>query len=125
VADVGQDEEAGAGRAAVRLRRADQAVELMRSSGDTLGMAWALVNVTMAEGICDRFDAARAAYAEFLTVPSAAQHPRLRTWAELAAAWTELIVGSPAHALEHARLGLELCRPRGLRAIVDEFSCQL
>lgn len=90
------------------LQSADRAVELMRSSGDTLGMAWALVNVTMAEGICDRFDAARAAYEEFLTVPSAAQHPRLRTWAELAAAWTELIVGSPARALEHARLGLAL-----------------
>ena len=90
------------------LRSADRAVELMRSSGDTLGMAWALVNVTMAEGICDRFDAARTAYEEFLTVPTAAQHPRLRTWAELAATWTELIVGSPARALEHARLGLAL-----------------
>ena len=90
------------------LQSADRAVELMRSSGDTLGMAWALVNVTMAEGICDRFDAARTAYEEFLTVPSAAQHPRLRTWAELAATWTELIVGSPARALERARLGLAL-----------------
>jgi predicted ATPase/DNA-binding CsgD family transcriptional regulator len=90
------------------LRSADQAVELMRSSGDRLGMAWALVNVTMAEGICDRFDASRTAYEEFLTMPSAAQHPRLRTWAELAAAWTELIVGSPKRALEHARLGLAL-----------------
>jgi predicted ATPase/DNA-binding CsgD family transcriptional regulator len=90
------------------LSSAERAVDLMRSSGDTLGMAWALVNVTMAEGICDRFDAARTAYEEFLTVPSAAQHPRLRTWAELAAAWTELIVGSPQRALEHARLGLEL-----------------
>ena len=90
------------------LRRADRAVELMRSSGDALGMAWALVNVTMAEGICDRFDAARTAYDEFLTVSSAAQHPRLRTWAELAATWTELMVGSPERALDHARLGLAL-----------------
>jgi predicted ATPase/DNA-binding CsgD family transcriptional regulator len=90
------------------LRGANRAVELMRSSGDGLGMAWALVNVTMAEGICDRFDAARTAYDEFLTVPSAAQHPRLRTWAELAATWTELMVGSPERALDHARLGLAL-----------------
>ena len=93
---------------ALGLSSAQRAVDLMRSSGDTLGMAWALVNVTMAEGICDRFDAARTAYEEFLTVPSAAQHPRLRTWAELAAAWTELIVGSPERALEHVRLGLAL-----------------
>jgi predicted ATPase/DNA-binding CsgD family transcriptional regulator len=90
------------------VRTANLAVELMRSSGDSLGLAWALVNVAMAEGICDRFDAARNAYEEFLSVPSAAQHPRLRTWAELAAAWTELIVGSPARALEHADLALAL-----------------
>jgi hypothetical protein len=89
---------------ALGLSSAERAVDLMRSSGDRLGMAWALVNVAMAEGICDRFDAARTAYEEFLTVPSAAQHPRLRTWAELAATWTELIVGSPERALEHARL---------------------
>ena len=90
------------------VRNANLAAELMRSSGDSLGLAWALVNVAMAEGICDRFDAARNAYEEFLTVPSAAQHPRLRTWAELAAAWTELIVGSPARALAHADLALAL-----------------
>jgi predicted ATPase/DNA-binding CsgD family transcriptional regulator len=90
------------------LRNANRAVELMRSSGDALGQAWALANVTMAEGVCDRFDAARTAYDEFLTVSNAAQHPRLRTWAELAAAWTELIVGSPERALQHARLALEL-----------------
>jgi predicted ATPase/DNA-binding CsgD family transcriptional regulator len=90
------------------VRTANLAAELMRSSGDSLGLAWALVNVAMAEGICDRFDAARSAYEEFLTVPSAAQHPRLRTWAELAAAWTELIVGSPARALAHTELALEL-----------------
>jgi predicted ATPase len=90
------------------VRSANLAAELMRSSGDSLGLAWALVNVAMAEGICDRFDASRNAYEEFLTVPSAAQHPRLRTWAELAAAWTELIVGSPARALAHADLALEL-----------------
>jgi predicted ATPase/DNA-binding CsgD family transcriptional regulator len=90
------------------LRNARRAVELLRASGDLLGLAWALVNVALAEGICDRFDAARTAYEEFLTIPSAAQHARLRTWAELAAAWIELIVGSPEHALRHADLALEL-----------------
>jgi len=90
------------------LRSANRAVELLRASGDRLGLAWGLVNVAMAEGLCDRFDAARTAYEEFVTIPSAAQHARLRTWAELAAAWTELIVGSPAQALKHADLALEL-----------------
>jgi DNA-binding CsgD family transcriptional regulator len=83
-------------------------VELLRASGDLLGLAWALVNVAMAEGVCDRFDAARTAYDEFLTIPSAAQHPRLRIWAELAGAWIELIVGSPARALQRADVALEL-----------------
>jgi DNA-binding CsgD family transcriptional regulator len=93
---------------ALGLRNAERAADLMRSSGDTLGVAWALVNVAMAEGVCDRFDAARTAYEEFLTVAIAAEHPRLRTWAELVATWTELIVGSPERAIEHARLGLAL-----------------
>ncbi|HEX3831200.1 MAG TPA: LuxR C-terminal-related transcriptional regulator [Solirubrobacteraceae bacterium] len=90
------------------LANTERAVEMLRCSDDALGHAWALVNVAMAQGICDRFDAARDAYEEFLTVPHAAEHPRLRTWAELAAAWTELIVGSPERAREHAELGLEL-----------------
>jgi predicted ATPase/DNA-binding CsgD family transcriptional regulator len=90
------------------LRSVNRAVELLRASGDLLGLGWALVNVAMAEGVCDRFDAARTAYDEFLTIPSAAQHPRLRIWAELAAAWIELIVGSPERALRHADVALEL-----------------
>lgn len=90
------------------LENARLAVEKARSFGDQLGLAWALVNVAMAEGICDHFDAARAAYDEFLTIPGAAEHVRLRTWAELAAAWGELIVGSPERALEHAELALAL-----------------
>ncbi|MGH2931150.1 MAG: hypothetical protein ACRDL8_23300, partial [Solirubrobacteraceae bacterium] len=90
------------------LQDASLAVEMARSLRDRLGLAWSLVNVAMAEGICDRFDAARTAYDEFLTVPGAAEHARLRTWAELAAAWVELIVGSPERALQHADLALAL-----------------
>jgi predicted ATPase/DNA-binding CsgD family transcriptional regulator len=90
------------------LRNANRAVELLRSSGDSLGLAWALVNVAMAEGICDRFDAVRTAYEEFRTIPGASEHVRLRTWGELAAAWAELIVGSPEQALRHADLALAL-----------------
>jgi len=39
------------------------------------------------EATSDRFDAARAAYDEFLTIPNAPEHLRLRTFAEVAAAW--------------------------------------
>jgi hypothetical protein len=93
------------------LANAQRAAAMLRSTGDSLGHAWALVNVAMAQGVCDRFDAARTAYEEFLTAPNAGEHPRLRTWAELAAAWTELVVGSPERAREHAELGLELEGP--------------
>jgi predicted ATPase/DNA-binding CsgD family transcriptional regulator len=87
---------------------ANRAVELLRSAEDPLGRAWAVVNVAMAAGVCDRFDAVREAYEEFLTIPGAAEHPRLRTWAELAGAWGELIVGSPVRALAHADMALAL-----------------
>jgi predicted ATPase/DNA-binding CsgD family transcriptional regulator len=90
------------------LRMAERAVELARASRDQLGLGWALVNVAMAASISDRFDAARTAYEEFLTLSGASDHARLRTWAELAAAWTELTVGSPERALRHADLALEL-----------------
>ena len=92
----------------VGLRSAQQAVELLRCSADRLGLAWALVNLTTALAISDRFDAARTAYEEFTTVPGACEHVRLRIWAEHAAAWTEAVVGSPAQALMHADLALKL-----------------
>lgn len=90
------------------LRCANRAVELLRCSGDPLGLAWALVNVAMAAGVCDRFDAVRTAYEEFVTIAGAGEQPRLRTWAELAGAWGELIVGSPVRALAHADVALAL-----------------
>ena len=89
-------------------RHAHRAVELARVCGDRLGLAWALVNVAMVEAICDRFDAVRTAYDEFLAIPNASEHVRLRTWAELAAAWAEVIAGSPERALAHADLALAL-----------------
>ncbi len=85
-----------------------RAVELLRSSGDSLGLAWALANVAYAAAVCDRFDATRTAYEEFLRVPGAPEHVRLRTWAEQAMAWAEVLVGSPEEALLHADVALEL-----------------
>jgi predicted ATPase/DNA-binding CsgD family transcriptional regulator len=90
------------------LRSAERAVELLRSSGDALGLAWALVNLAMADAISDRFDAARTAYEEFRTIPGASEHVRLRIWAEHVAAWTEALVGSAERALVHADLALAL-----------------
>ena len=85
---------------------AERAVELLRCSDDALGLAWALVNLAMANAISDRFDAARTAYEEFRTIPGASEHVRLRIWAEHVAAWTEALVGSPERALSHADLAL-------------------
>jgi DNA-binding CsgD family transcriptional regulator len=87
---------------------ARQALEAARSCTDPLGQAWALVNLSMVEALCDRLPAARDAYSEFLTFPDACAHARLRTWAEDAAAWTELMAGAPERALAHADLALQL-----------------
>jgi predicted ATPase/DNA-binding CsgD family transcriptional regulator len=89
-------------------RNAHRAADLARCSSDWLGAAWALSNVAVVEATSDRFDAARAAYDEFLTIPNASEHLRLRTFAEVAAAWTEVITGSPERALAHADLALAL-----------------
>lgn len=91
------------------LANAERAVELESGGHEPLARAFALVNLTVAAGICDRFDAAIAAYEEFLTIPKAREHPRLRAWAEDAAAWSQVSVGSPKQALAHTEqaLGLE------------------
>lgn len=90
------------------LRCTREAVELMRETTDQLGLAWSLVNLAMAGGICDRFDLVRSSYEEFISMPGLSDHARLRTWAEQAKAWSDLIAGSPTAALQHAELSLEL-----------------
>ena len=90
------------------LRNAERAVEPQRSIDDPLGLAFALVNLAVAAMLCERFDLLDAAYDEFLTIPRAREHARLRTWAEQAAAWAQVTTGSPERALEHADRGLEL-----------------
>ncbi|MGH2871735.1 MAG: ATP-binding protein, partial [Solirubrobacteraceae bacterium] len=90
------------------LRSARLALEQASGSTDRLGLAWALVTVAFAEGLCDRFDAALVAYQDFLSVPGAPELVRLRTWAELAAAYAEVMIGSPARALAHAESAVEL-----------------
>ncbi|MGO9247157.1 MAG: helix-turn-helix transcriptional regulator [Solirubrobacteraceae bacterium] len=90
------------------LRNAERAVELQRSAEDPLGLAFALVNLAVAAMLCERFDLLDTAYGEFLTIPRACEHARLRTWSEQAAAWAQVITGSPERALEHADRGLAL-----------------
>jgi predicted ATPase/DNA-binding CsgD family transcriptional regulator len=100
------------------VRSTQEAVALLRSSEDRLGFTWALVNLAFAAGMCEQFEAAHAAYEEYLTAPGAAEHVRLRTWAEQAMAWAELIAGSPAKALAHADRSLEL---EGVRPSMTYF----
>ena len=90
------------------LRNAERAVELERRRMDPIGLGFALVDVAMAATICDRFDLVHTAYEEFLTIPAACQHARLHTWAEHAAVWAEVMVGSPQRALAHAERALAL-----------------
>ena len=90
------------------LRNAERAVELQRSVEDPLGLAFALVNLAVAAMLGERFDLLNTAYGEFLAIPRARDHPRLRTWAEQAAAWAQVTTGSPERALEHADRGLAL-----------------
>lgn len=90
------------------LGNAERAVELARSVEDPLGLAFALVNLAIAAGLCDRFDAVGGAYDEFMTICAASEHARLRTWAESAAAWAQLSTGSPERALAHAERAIAL-----------------
>jgi predicted ATPase/DNA-binding CsgD family transcriptional regulator len=90
------------------FRCAERAVELERSSGRQLPLAYALVNLSISAGLCERFDLTAAAYEEFLAIRPACDHPRLRTWAEQAAAWSDVSVGSPRRALQHADRALAL-----------------
>ena len=71
------------------LRNAERAVELQRSIEDPLGLAFALVNLAVAAMLCERFAQVATAYEEFLAIPRAREHARLRTWAEQAAAWAQ------------------------------------
>lgn len=90
------------------FRCAERAVELERASARPLPLAYALVNLSISAGLCERFELASSAYEEFLAIRPACDHPRLRTWAEQAAAWAQVSVGSPRRALRHADRALEL-----------------
>lgn len=84
------------------LANAERAVALADQRGDDpLGLAWALVTLAVAAMLCERFGALGEAYEAFLAIPVACEHRTLRAWAEQAAAWAQVSVGSPERALVH------------------------
>lgn len=90
------------------IDNAQRAVGLTRAADDRLGHAFALVNLGVSLMLSGRFDAIERVYEEFLQIPQAREHPRLRTWAEHAIAWAQLNAGSLRRALEHTELALDL-----------------
>ncbi|HEY1687816.1 MAG TPA: LuxR C-terminal-related transcriptional regulator [Solirubrobacteraceae bacterium] len=90
------------------LRSIERAVELAKRADDPLGLGFALVTLAVAAGLCERFDAVNDAYEQFLAIPRACEHPRLRTWAEQAAAWVQVSIGSPERSLAHIERALAL-----------------
>jgi predicted ATPase/DNA-binding CsgD family transcriptional regulator len=83
-------------------RSASRAVEVLRDVDDDFALGLALANLTLIEGMRDRFDDARRAYEQFVAVPSASRHPWLRGLAEVSMAWAEVGHGDPRAALAHA-----------------------
>ncbi len=84
------------------LANAERAVQLAERHGnDPLGLAWALVTLAVAAMMCERFQALDDAYEAFSAIPAACEHRTLRAWAEQAAAWAQVSVGSPEQALVH------------------------
>lgn len=84
------------------LANAERAVVLADQRGDDpLGLAWALVTLAVAAMLCERFGVLGEAYEAFLAIPVACEHRTLRAWAEQAAAWAQVSVGSPERALVH------------------------
>jgi predicted ATPase/DNA-binding CsgD family transcriptional regulator len=84
-----------------------QAVEILRADGDTHGLAFALANLALSEGMRDRFDAVRERCEEFVAL--AGEKPSwLLPWVENALAWADISQGHPCSALEHCERALRL-----------------
>jgi predicted ATPase/DNA-binding CsgD family transcriptional regulator len=83
-----------------------QAVEILRQEGDTHGLAFALANLALTEGMRDRFAAVRGTCEEFAALPGE-KPPWLLPWVENALAWADISQGAPSSALEHCDRALE------------------
>jgi tetratricopeptide (TPR) repeat protein len=84
-----------------------RAVEILRREGDAHGLAFALANLALTEGMRDRFDAVRETCREFVAL-AGEKPPWLLPWIENALAWADISQGAPRSALEHCRRALEL-----------------
>jgi predicted ATPase/DNA-binding CsgD family transcriptional regulator len=84
-----------------------QAVEILRGEGDTHGLAFALANLALTEGMRDRFDAVRETCGEFDALPGE-KPPWLLPWVENALAWADVSQGDPRSALTHCERAIEL-----------------
>jgi predicted ATPase/DNA-binding CsgD family transcriptional regulator len=85
-----------------------QAVAILHAEGDTHGLAFALANLALSEGMRDhRFDAVRERCEEFAALPG--EKPSwLLPWVENALAWADISQGQPRSALEHCERALAL-----------------
>ena len=84
-----------------------QAVKILRAEEDTHGLAFALANLALSEGMRDRFDAVRDACEEFDAL--AGEKPSwLLPWVENALAWADISQGAPRAACKHCERALEM-----------------
>jgi len=84
-----------------------QAVEILRAEGDADGLAFALANLALTDGMADRFGELRGTCREFAALPGD-QPPWLLSWIENALAWADIAQGDPYSALVHCERALEL-----------------
>jgi predicted ATPase/DNA-binding CsgD family transcriptional regulator len=83
------------------------AVRILRDVGDAHGLAFALANLALTEGMRDNFGALRQICSEFAALPGD-QPPWLLPWIENALAWADIAQGDPRSALKHCIRSLEL-----------------
>jgi hypothetical protein len=84
-----------------------QAVEILQGEGDTHGLAFALANLALTEGMRDRFHAVRETCRQFAAL-GGEKPPWLLPWVENALAWAEISQGHPRQALDHCERAVEL-----------------
>jgi predicted ATPase/DNA-binding CsgD family transcriptional regulator len=83
-----------------------QAVQILRADGDRHGLALALANLALTEGMRDRFDAVRETCEEFAAL-AGEKPPWLLPWIENALAWADISQGDPRSALDHCERALQ------------------
>jgi predicted ATPase/DNA-binding CsgD family transcriptional regulator len=86
-----------------------EAVRILGDAGDDHGLAFALANLALTEGMRDNFAALREICSEFVSLPGD-RPPWLLPWIENALAWADIAQGDPRSAVERCRRSIELGR---------------